>query len=358
MHIVRYIFKQLAAYIGCVVILMIAMQFIKSLFDIPFNALRDNMFMAVIFFAYPIYRVVRSTIDAVWVFFDKTPLDSKQQKFVGAFHVLTANFWQNKMYRAFAINMLLKFLQLTALISMVYAFISNDFRVLKPVVVVAAVVGLLFALTLVRSQKFEYEARNNEQLQKLEKIRQTPGGMSINSERIKVFMNFPRMAFIIDLIIVIIGIFISFIASKIPFSITSSVIFDIKIIGLLAGIFLPFTGIYLFYQNWRSRMYTLRLGKGDYGQEKIEFFIYSGSGDEMEDTRYIIDRVESFEVGSRYIKVQKPALMKTVKIPRTMSIEEERKLLELIARMRYPVNKSLTKSGNTGFTNDKEMRGL
>ena len=355
MHIVRYIFRRLAAYICFVIIMLIMMQLFKNISGTPFSALYDNIFMAVIFFAYPIYRVVRSTIATVVIFFDKTSQESEgERKFAGVFHVLMTNFWENKIHRAFAINILLKFLQLTALISMIYAFISNDFRVLKPVAILSAIVGLAFTLAFVRTQKFEYELRNGEQLKKLEALRQAPGGMSISQDRRKAFMNFPRISFIINLIVVAAGLLIAFITSKIPFSITSPFLFDIKIIGVLATRILPFTGIYLFYQNLGSHMYTLRLGKGDYGQEKIEFFTYSGSGDEMQDTRYIIDRVETFEIGSRYIKLLKPAAIKYIRIPRTMSFDEERVLLEMIRRMRYPAD--ILKFSD--FTHDKEIKRL
>lgn len=333
MNIVTYILKKTLIYIGWVMGLMIVYGILTVGAGLDFGLNGSNICMAAILFAYPFYCVMRSTVHLVLLFFDESEDANRARAFAGLFQVLLPDAFEGRPQRIFIMNMASKFMQIMLIATLVYSFITGDAGMLRVIGLLLFIVVAGFVLLFFRAMIKDYNRRIQEQLAKLESIRDSEGGIKIDPERRAEFMKKPLWLMTGNLILSVLGVVILWSTPRISFAPIYYLLHYTEIIGCVSLLFLPFTVSYMMRENHKAQMYTLRMAKGDYGQDKLDFFTYSGKGDEMNDERYIIDRVAQVDPGPRYIRVIQRASVRRAMIPKTMSLADERMLLQYLRDM-------------------------
>lgn len=333
MNIVTYILKKTIIYIGWVMGLMIIYGVLTAGAGLDFGLNGGNISMAVILFAYPFYCVMKSTVHLALLYFDESVEANRAQAFAGLFQVLVPDAFDGRPNRIFVMNMVSKFLQILLIATLVYSFVTGDAGMLRAISLLLFLVVAGFVVLFARAMIKDYSHRTEQQLRSLESIRESEGGIKIDPERRAEFMKKPLGLMTGNLILAVLGVVILWSTPMVSFMPLYYLLHYTEIIGCISVLFLPFTVSYMIRENHNAQMYTLRMAKGDYGQDKLDFFTYSGKGEDMNDERFIIDRVDQIDPGPRYIRVSQRASVRKVRIPKTMSLADERILLQYLRDM-------------------------
>lgn len=316
MDMMGYLLKRTVNYILSV----LAMMAVYGIFIIGFNLrlgeLAHSIAFSVMLFAYPFYRIIRSTVVVIVDYYehDEVHVELAMRKFIPGF------LFGNKK-RVFRLNMYSKFIQIFIIGSMIYAFAMNDYNILKMAIAVICIIFMAVMYILIKYPAVEYvNNRRQEDIQLMRK--QIKTGFPPESKKLKNFMKLPSSILGVNIIMILIA-FLLIILNPAPNNLL--IYYFLMVIKTICGIsllFLPGTSLFYIAEKARSRNYTIEIGKGEYGQIKVEFYKFEGYGDGRKETRNKIDRIETMDLGSRYIYILRASQFKHIKIPRTFKNEE------------------------------------
>ncbi|MGN1350827.1 MAG: hypothetical protein ACI4VM_07520 [Anaerovoracaceae bacterium] len=290
----------------------------------------EELFVAAALFGYPAAACIRNTAKTAADCLDpETETEENLFAWLCGETVLRGKEPGEK--RTVILNLLSKLGQMSFLGCLICAFLADEAELLRGVMIVAAGV-MLFCLAMflwilgarfVRKQRMEAEElRKDQEL----------SGFTIDRARRKAFLALPGTLLGADLFLCLAGIFeVVLMPMDAPAGLYQAGA-AVRTLGILALLMLPFVLWYAAAEWYRSTMFVLEIGKGEYGQLKVEFWQYEGTGDEREKHRNKIDRLETLKKGSRYIRVVKTGHLWPVKIPRTAVREKE--LLDALDIMR------------------------
>ncbi|MCI8285710.1 MAG: hypothetical protein HFE90_10730 [Firmicutes bacterium] len=316
MDMMGYLLKRTINYILSV----LAMMAVYGIFTIGFNLrlgeLVHSIAFSIMLFAYPFYRIIRSTVTVIVDYYENDEVHAElvMKKFIPGF------LFGNKK-RIFRLNMYSKFIQIFIIGSMIYAFAMNDYNILKMAIAVICIIFMALMYILIKYPAVEYvNKRRQEDIQLMKK--QVKTGFPPEQKKLKSFMKLPSSVLGANIIMVIIA-FLLIILNPAPNNLL--IYYFLMVIKTICGIsllFLPGSALFYSAEKARSRNYTIEIGKGEYGQVKVEFYKFEGYGDDRKEIRNKIDRIQVMDLGSRYIYILRMSQFKYIKIPRTFKNEE------------------------------------
>gem|GEM_PF-7105417 len=330
MEITKYIIKRITNYILSVLAILVVDGLVVYGFGIEARGWIQSLIIAVALLAYPAYRSIRGTVMVISDFMDESS-ETEENLFAYLCEEAAPGIVAGRKNVIFFLNMISKFMQMCFIGCLAYSFAADDSRLfVRLMTITTLIMGLCLAL-LIRIPAVHFSKQREREAQELMTEREN-AGILIDDKRRRLFMQRPMRILIADILLSAAGILqMSLMPLDVP-PMLYHVGAVVRTAGILAMICLPGCIYYYFREHYRSTSFVVEIGKGEYGQIKVEFWQYEGSGDDREKKRNKIDRVESLTVSSRYIKILKIGQLWPVKIPRTTTREFE--LLDTLELMR------------------------
>ena len=333
MNVTRYLLKHVSFYLLTVLVLLLFYGIAALGLGIEPAGRLQNFCVVGIFLAYPTVRLLYRTIMDMVEYLDPDREYFNENIFARIWEESAPGTVKGKRNRKFIVNMLIRLVEICMLASLAYSFIVDDTEFFKGLAAVTVILSALVLLAVIRLAAREFISQRRREGEELSAER-IKAGFPLDPVRRRRFMKRPGGLLAADVFLAVCGILEM---ALMPVDVASWLYHTgafVRTLGILALLLMP-AAIYFFVREWyRSYMFTVEIGKGEYGQIKVEFWQYEGSGDNRVKTRNKIDRLEVLTVSARYIRIVKVGNLWPVKIPRTMSRHREKELLDTLEIMR------------------------